>query len=126
MLLDGDPCELEMFSFECVSFEGDATNQEAVQKEKVYMGKATILNITKDDIMDVSDDADAIGVCPTVTASLCDLQTVLLGTTSELRGILFKQFWGIGQNTWCERATTEPLPGTFTIFEFALDKGGET
>ena len=119
VLADGDPCGLELRSLECISFEGDATNQEAVQKDKVYMGRATILNITKTNI---ANTGDAFELCPTVTVSLCDLQTVKLGTTAELRGMVFKQLWGVGQDTWCDRANTIPLCDTFTIYVFALDK----
>ena len=117
----------DAYSINVVRYEGDATNQEAVYKQKIHMA------LVDRAFLDATSIADGMGTDAfdtyisehaLRTRSLCDIQEVNKGTTEEFRGIMKKQFESVKCKTWLDRVR-EPVPGLVRVFTTMLDMGPE-
>ena len=78
-----------------VSFSGDATNQDAIEKHKLYLGHCSCL------VADPIIGSDA-GYC----RALCDMQIVKKGNSAETYTFYSRQLRSCGCPTWID----EPYP----------------
>eukprot|EP00959_Pyramimonas_sp_CCMP1952_P033123 694594-Pyramimonas_sp.AAC.1 len=89
------------------AYMGDATNEEAIQKEKVHVG--FVWSATLDEFGN-----------STVSNSCADVQPVKSGTAHEVYGLMDKQFQSVGCPSW-----TSDRPRGFRTFLFMLDSAGD-
>ncbi|CAK0830462.1 unnamed protein product [Prorocentrum cordatum] len=75
----------KLFSFEFFMFRGDATNQEAVDKAKVWTGEASYIATCPEALSDISSDTnfDSDDLKLTFFREVLDLQTVRTGGAKE-------------------------------------------
>ena len=103
-------------TLEVVSYEGDATNQEAIGKHKIHVAIITSLATT---LGPLEDEQQTMS-----TRSLCDLQVVDTGTSQETYVIKLAEFVSVGAPSWEQRVIdAASTPRRFTIFQFTLDAG---
>ena len=91
-LVPSDSCDVFknsrcFFSFEAPSYEGDATNQDALERKKIHQARLGTHALSSEQIRGMQWDR----LRPFASTSLADLQNVEHGNTREFRGIIFKQ-----------------------------------
>ncbi|CAK0798376.1 unnamed protein product [Prorocentrum cordatum] len=113
----------KLFSFEFFMFRGDATNQEAVDKAKVWTGEASYIATCPEALSDISSDTnfDSDDLKLTFFREVLDLQTVRTGGAKETTDLVTRQFRNAGLPTWMEAACRDGP--SFRSYHFCLDSG---
>ncbi|CAK0863919.1 unnamed protein product [Prorocentrum cordatum] len=99
----------KLFRFEFFMFRGDATNQEAVDKAKVWTGEASYIATCPEALSDISSDTnfDSDDLKLTFFREVLDLQTVRTGGAKETTDLVTRQFRNAGLPTWMEESKIE-------------------
>ena len=114
------------YPVEFIQYMGDASNVDAVQKEKVHVAQVACLIIRLTDVLDAEKVEKIRFSC---TRSITDLQRIQYGTGDEFYQIVQREMQSVGAPTWLERSKAwhnpGPLPAShrLSIYLFGLDKG---
>ena len=106
--------------FEAHCLKGDATNQEACDKEKVHVAQ----------VFSCIASPSETGTKFECAKSLCDLQVSRLGTGAELYEMAQRELRSVHAPSWADRLQqyeTEPekCDGDIAVFAFGFDAGPE-
>jgi len=103
-----------------VQYVGDASNVDAVQKEKVHVGQVATMLVPVEKLLQEQDLPNARFKC---TRSLCDLQRVQRGTGEEFVEMVAREMSSVGCPTWADAKRDSRADGHAVIYLFGLDKG---
>ena len=110
-------------AFEVHCFKGDATNQDAIGKEKVHTSLvSSSLLATFPDLDVYSFDQSRLETVVDSSRQSGDLQVVKVGNGAETYQLIKSEFASLGTPTWETRAQTV-VPGLISAFLFGLDNG---
>ena len=120
-------CSLQpsKYTLEHVHFRGDATNQSAINKNKVHTGETSTLAMGPAlHQLQLHDLGDRVSSDNVFTGAVCDIQSVTHGTTSELIGIVKNELRSVGRASWTDRVTTAgAYPNRVSQYNFTFDSG---
>ena len=104
-------------SVEVISFAGDATNQEAIDKHNIFVSRCSRLVVAL-------DDTDFEIQCQS-TQSLCDLSIVSDGTAMTTLANTLGAMASVGCPTWRDRAAGDLCPRRISVYQVELDSAGD-
>jgi hypothetical protein len=116
------------FPLLCYSYRGDATNQDAIDHEKVHLAEACSMAVPIELVNDLAAslrvaapvEQGGAGVEMPYVRSLCDMQVVRAGTGVELYNTMIRELRSVGIHDWIIMGLEET---SITMLLFALDKG---
>ena len=117
---------LHIVRSEFIAYEGDASNQFALEAEKVHVGLVTILAFNNVNWCNEAVEGDLVSVGAQQMRSLADITGVKEGTTDEFLGIMEREFRSVGVATYRARLLQSRDNKTrLTSLLCSLDKGPE-
>ena len=120
-MIDASMSSSENGFVECIAMEGDATNQEAIGKNKCHISVVSLLAAK---FPAVGDSVNDVGSDSMKTYSLADIQVVVESSAAETFLIFEKELQSVGAPTWRERKEqAADNPGRFSIFQCVVDAG---
>jgi len=114
-----DSLHHEPMSIQFVQYVGDASNVDAVQKEKVHVGQVACMTVPVAELLG-APDLNTLRF--KYTRSICDLQRVHVGSGEEFYAIVQEEMKSVGAPLWTNRVAAGG-GRTVTVYLFALDKG---
>ena len=126
----GDAAGQDIRVIEIVAYQGDATNDNAVEKSKVQVGFVSSALLHDDECVGVcskhnAGDDSAHAILPSMEQCLDILRIEkheTLSATDQNIAVMKKQLKSINAPLWDERASGR-TPGLLSVFGFSLDSG---
>ncbi len=107
-----------------ICYKGDATQQEAIDKEKVHVSLITtvVACLQRSVSNELGFDFDTAAKKALYVCEAGDIQPVKSGTGAETYGIITKELTSVGVPTWFEKMV-EADPKCISMYWFGLDNG---